>query len=29
MKSIWKYPLALTDLQKIEMPINAEILTFW
>ena len=27
MKQIWKFPLETTDSQKIEMPVDAEILT--
>lgn len=26
MRTVWKYPLETTDLQKIKMPHNAEIL---
>lgn len=26
-KSIWKFPLETTDIQQIEMPVDAEILT--
>ncbi len=26
-KQIWKYELSITDVQRIEMPIGAEILT--
>lgn len=26
-KSIWKFPLEITDVQQIEMPADAEILT--
>jgi hypothetical protein len=27
MKSVWKFPLAVTDAQTIEMPIGARLLT--
>lgn len=27
MKAIWKYPLRVTDLQAIEMPKGAQVLT--
>lgn len=27
MKSIWKYPLGVTDIQDVPMPIGAEVLS--
>lgn len=27
MKTIWKFPLSITSLQRVEMPEGAEILT--
>ena len=27
MKTIWKYPIAMTDVQNVTMPVGAEILS--
>ena len=27
MRSVWKFPVAMTDIQSVDMPMGAEILT--